>query len=465
MGTFKGKRIIPKHDGVWDQRKEYEELTIVLDAESGDGYISRKPVPAGTALTDLNYWSLCSQFNAQMHRLETDVATDVEGMHKNLSETKASMSNELKQTHEKMAEELSETENRMDTNVKNAVSTMQKTEAKMDDSVDMLTKRLDANVTARTDKNADYAAELVDSRVDYMGQIHENVGTAIRKQVQGVYRAFGFGEVEYKTADRSDMTEEAFSGEHFYVANNDVYSVDLYLEEICLVSAVVVANEQIRLLTMDADNVIINDYGAVLVSGNADEVIIIKLPRKILLPAGNRLLLYHAKGFSRADSGIILKMRSGGNPLTKATGFVTSSDRQNHTIGDVLNVAAFGNNTAVWFTASVADFPYAKLAQFIPFQQEIEDARRNSEGLVYSSFGEAIRALEPFVKVEKEVEFDKEQYKLGASKTTVQNLYANGTVYPDGTIKKIRGYAVSKDKEQQDFLAVLHWCAGGGNQA
>ena len=44
MGTFKGKRIIPKHDGVWNQKKEYEELTIVLDAESGDGYISRKPV-------------------------------------------------------------------------------------------------------------------------------------------------------------------------------------------------------------------------------------------------------------------------------------------------------------------------------------------------------------------------------------------------------------------------------------
>ena len=35
MGTFKGKRIIPKHDGVWNQKKEYEELTIVLDAESG----------------------------------------------------------------------------------------------------------------------------------------------------------------------------------------------------------------------------------------------------------------------------------------------------------------------------------------------------------------------------------------------------------------------------------------------
>lgn len=137
MGTFKGKRIIPKHDGVWDQKKEYEELTIVLDAESGDGYISRKPVPAGTALTDLNYWSLCSQFNAQMHRMETDVAADVEAMHKDLSETKASMSKEV-----------SETESRVNTKVSDAQTAMQKTEDAMNTAVEQLNKRLDANVTA-----------------------------------------------------------------------------------------------------------------------------------------------------------------------------------------------------------------------------------------------------------------------------------------------------------------------------
>ena len=454
MGEFLGKRVIPRHEGDWDKARSYEPLMIVLDPETGDGYISRYDVPAGTLLTNEHYWAKCSHFNAQMHRLETDVAEDVEGMHSDLASTKAAMSNELKQTHEKMAEELSDKENQLNTSVKNAVSAMQNTESKMDDSVDMLTKRLDANVAARTNENADYAAELVDSRVDYMGQIHENAGTAVRKQIQGVYRAFGFGEAAYVTADRSDMFAEAFSGEHFYVANNDIYPVDLYLERICLISAVEVDNEQILLLTMDADNVITNDYGTVLVSGGADKTLDIKLPRKILLPAGNRLLLYHEKGFSRADSGIIMKMRSEGTPLTKATGFVTSNDRQKHKVGDMLNTAAFGNNAAVWFTASVADFPYAKLAQFIPFQQEIEDARRNGEGLVYASFGEAIRALEPFVRVEKEVEFDKEQYKLGASKTTVQNLYANGTVYPDGTIKRIRGYAVSKDKEQQDFFVV-----------
>ena len=171
MGTFKGKRIIPKHDGVWNQKKEYEELTIVLDAESGDGYISRKPVPAGTVLSDTDYWSLCSHFNAQMHRLETDVAEDVEGMHRNLSETKASMSKEV-----------SEAESRVNTKVSDAQSAMQKTEDAMNTAVEQMNKRLDANVTASTDAKADYAAELVDVRVGQDGTVYPSAGEAIRGQ-------------------------------------------------------------------------------------------------------------------------------------------------------------------------------------------------------------------------------------------------------------------------------------------
>ena len=171
MGTFKGKRIIPKHDGVWNQKKEYEELTIVLDAESGDGYISRKPVPAGTVLTDTDYWSLCSHFNAQMHRLETDVAEDVEGMHRNLSETESVM-----------RKELSEAESRVNTKVSDAQNAMQKTEDAMNTAVEQMNKRLDANVTASTDSKADYAAELVDVRVGQDGTVYPSAGEAIRGQ-------------------------------------------------------------------------------------------------------------------------------------------------------------------------------------------------------------------------------------------------------------------------------------------
>lgn len=182
MGTFKGKRIIPRHDGVWNQNKKYEELTIVLDAESGDGYISRKQVPAGTALTDENYWSLCSHFHAQMHRLETDVAEDVAGMHRDLSDTKTAMSDELSQMHEKMAGELSETENRVNKSVEDAASAMKSTQDDMNAAVSQMNKRLDANVTAHTTPDGDYAAELVDVRVSQDGTTYASAGEAVREQ-------------------------------------------------------------------------------------------------------------------------------------------------------------------------------------------------------------------------------------------------------------------------------------------
>ena len=41
MGEFVGKRVVPDHVGVWNQKKTYEPLMIVLDGETGDSYISR----------------------------------------------------------------------------------------------------------------------------------------------------------------------------------------------------------------------------------------------------------------------------------------------------------------------------------------------------------------------------------------------------------------------------------------
>ena len=43
-------------DGDWDNTKDYDRLTIVLDRSVYKTYISRKPVPAGTVLTNMNYW-------------------------------------------------------------------------------------------------------------------------------------------------------------------------------------------------------------------------------------------------------------------------------------------------------------------------------------------------------------------------------------------------------------------------
>lgn len=103
MAKYTGRRIVPKHAGEWDIRKEYEELQIVLDADSGNSFISNLPVPKGTALSDEKYWSLFSLHSEQIAEAEEH----------------------LTQTAEDIRSELSETENRINKNVSDTEGRMQ----------------------------------------------------------------------------------------------------------------------------------------------------------------------------------------------------------------------------------------------------------------------------------------------------------------------------------------------------
>ena len=102
MAEYVGRRIVPRHAGVWAVQKEYEELMVVLDAATGDSYISRLPVPAGTALSDENYWMLFSLYSAQIAEAE-----------KHLEDTVAEVREELASTEKRIGETLSETESRI----------------------------------------------------------------------------------------------------------------------------------------------------------------------------------------------------------------------------------------------------------------------------------------------------------------------------------------------------------------
>lgn len=133
MGEFVGKRVVPDHVGVWDQKKTYEPLMIVLDGETGDSYISRKAVPVGISLADESYWSLCAHYSAQMRKLEQDVDVDVQQMHSDVTavknamsqefqETHTAISKELDDTHKAISQELSETEQRVNENLEQTSS-------------------------------------------------------------------------------------------------------------------------------------------------------------------------------------------------------------------------------------------------------------------------------------------------------------------------------------------------------
>lgn len=69
MAKYIGKRIVPVHCGRWNQSKNYEMLSIVLEETSGDSYISRRAVPSGTAITDETFWALYSKYSQQIKEM------------------------------------------------------------------------------------------------------------------------------------------------------------------------------------------------------------------------------------------------------------------------------------------------------------------------------------------------------------------------------------------------------------
>ena len=66
--------IVPADPIIWDEATSYEYLTLVASTDFGQGYVSKRDVPAGTPLTNTDYWIPVAQFNAQLANLETNVA-------------------------------------------------------------------------------------------------------------------------------------------------------------------------------------------------------------------------------------------------------------------------------------------------------------------------------------------------------------------------------------------------------
>lgn len=186
MGEFVGGRIVPKHCGVWNKNSKYEMLSIVYQPETGNSYISRKSVPAGTDLSCEEYWALSAEFSAQVHQLGLDVDADVQQMHSDLAETKAAMSKELSDTHGAMSQELTQAENRMNeslqqtsdaltTQVNQAKSDLNTGRQELQDAKDTLNKRMDSIAGGKTTDN-----EILDARVDNQGNTHATLGAAMR---------------------------------------------------------------------------------------------------------------------------------------------------------------------------------------------------------------------------------------------------------------------------------------------
>lgn len=71
---YVGARYIPRIMGEYNNETTYEALDIVTSG--GVGYISRQPVPAGTAVTNKEYWAMWGSGNAVIDSLTQRVATN-----------------------------------------------------------------------------------------------------------------------------------------------------------------------------------------------------------------------------------------------------------------------------------------------------------------------------------------------------------------------------------------------------
>lgn len=85
---YVGARYIPRIMGEYNNETAYEALDIVTSG--GVGYISRQPVPAGTAVTNKEYWAMWGSGNAVIDALAQRVSTnenDISSLETGLQQT------------------------------------------------------------------------------------------------------------------------------------------------------------------------------------------------------------------------------------------------------------------------------------------------------------------------------------------------------------------------------------------
>ena len=66
--------IVPADPIIWDAETSYEYLTLVASTDFGQAYISKRDVPAGTELTNTEYWIPAASFNAQLAAIQKQLA-------------------------------------------------------------------------------------------------------------------------------------------------------------------------------------------------------------------------------------------------------------------------------------------------------------------------------------------------------------------------------------------------------
>ena len=98
--------------------------------------------------------------------------------------------------------------------------------------LETLEARYDANVTASTDADADYAAEVVDARVDALGNPYASLGANIRAGQQELSDAIATLEETQGTLVSNDEQQKEEISNEASERRDDEFMVDIQLQEL-----------------------------------------------------------------------------------------------------------------------------------------------------------------------------------------------------------------------------------------
>ena len=201
MAKYKGKRIVPLPCGMWDQKKEYEMLSVVMEPSSGDSYIARRQVPVGTMVTDTFYWAKSSDFSQQLQNVSDQLTETLRAVKADNVETERNIKADNDATESAINQDntatkryvdnsLAETTAGLTQKVTTAVASLNEGRTQLSTTSSALTARLDSIVGSATGET-----EILDSRVDFESDSYENLGNAIRgadqKLKASIDHAFG----------------------------------------------------------------------------------------------------------------------------------------------------------------------------------------------------------------------------------------------------------------------------------
>ena len=223
MPKYVGRRIVPKHGGIWEKTKEYEELIIVLCQETGVSYISKLSVPAGTEIFNEHYWAVCSEFSEQIKLAEDHLTQTAEDVHTELTETESRISKNVSETEERVTQKLTDTVQNVNDSLSDTTTTLAKkvTDAQkqledgrtaMQQSAVSLNSRMNSIASGKTTDK-----ETLDARVDSAGKTYDSFGAHLRSRADKFY-ANGMP-FSYTGAVNLNTTEHQleFSGNFIYL--------------------------------------------------------------------------------------------------------------------------------------------------------------------------------------------------------------------------------------------------------